>query len=89
MEAALPVVATRVGGVPDLIEDGVNGFLVEPRDADGLAAGLARLLGDPDLARGMGQRGQTRRRSEFDISNTVREIERLYESLVAAERSAP
>ena len=89
MEAALPVVATRVGGVPDLIEDGVNGCLVEPRDAEGLAAGLARLLGDPDLARGMGQRGQARRRSEFDISSTVREIERLYESLVAAERSAP
>ena len=89
MEAALPVVATRVGGVPDLIEDGVHGCLVEPRDAQGLAAGLARLLGDPDLARAMGQRGQARRRSEFDISNTVREIERLYESLVAAERSAP
>jgi glycosyltransferase involved in cell wall biosynthesis len=84
MEAALPVVATRVGGVPDLIEDGVNGCLVEPRDAEGLAARLARLLGDPDLARAMGQRGQARRRSEFDISNTVREIERLYESLVAA-----
>jgi len=89
MEAALPVVATRVGGVPDLIEDGVNGCLVEARDAEGLAAGLARLLGDPDLARGMGKRGRARRRSEFDISNTVREIERLYESLIAAERSAP
>jgi glycosyltransferase involved in cell wall biosynthesis len=89
MEAALPVVATRVGGVPDLIEDGVNGRLVEPQDPERLAAGIASLLGDPELARQMGQRGQARRRSEFDISNTVREIERLYESLAAVERSAP
>ena len=88
MEAALPVVATRVGGVPDLVEDGVNGRLVEPQDPEGLAAGIAGLLADPELARAMGQRGQARRRSEFDISNTVREIERLYESL-ATERAAP
>jgi glycosyltransferase involved in cell wall biosynthesis len=84
MEAGLPVVATRVGGVPDLIEDGLNGLLVEPQDPEMLAAALAEVLGDPGRAREMGQRGQARRRSEFDISNTVREIERLYESLVAA-----
>jgi glycosyltransferase involved in cell wall biosynthesis len=83
MEAALPVVATRVGGVPDLIEEGANGLLVERRDPDALAAALARLLRDREAAAEMGRRGRERRRSEFTIDGTVRTLERMYEDLVA------
>ncbi|HEX8074996.1 MAG TPA: glycosyltransferase [Thermoleophilaceae bacterium] len=83
MDAALPVVATRVGGVPDLIDHGVHGLLVEPGDPDSLARALAELLRDPARARAMGERGRERRRSEFALDGTVRRLERLYEELVA------
>jgi glycosyltransferase involved in cell wall biosynthesis len=55
-----PVVATRVGGIPELVEDGVTGFLVEPGDRDGLRAALERLLGDPALRRRMGAEARRR-----------------------------
>ncbi len=47
---ARPVVASRVGGIPDLVEDGVNGLLVEPEDTDALADALVRVLSDRELA---------------------------------------
>ena len=78
MEAARPVVATRVGGNPDLIQDGVNGRLVEPQDPGAFAAAVAELLRDPERAREMGRRGQQRRREEFDIDVMVRRLEQLY-----------
>jgi glycosyltransferase involved in cell wall biosynthesis len=78
MEAARPVVATRVGGVPDLIDDGVHGLLVEPQDPDAFAAAVAKLLRDPARAAEMGRRGQERRRAEFDIDVMVRRLEELY-----------
>jgi glycosyltransferase involved in cell wall biosynthesis len=83
MEAALPVVATRVGGVPDIVVDGETGILVPPRDPAAIAAGVARLLSEPDLARRMGEAGQRRRRTEFALSATVRRVEQLYEELYA------
>lgn len=84
MDAAKPVVATRVGGVPDLIEDGVHGLLVEPRDPDALAFSVERLLREPELAAEMGARGRVRRGEEFDIAVTVSRIEALYEELMAS-----
>ncbi len=83
MDAGVPVVATRVGGSPDLIEDGVQGLLVPPRDPEALAAAIAGLLADPDLAREMGRRGRERRRSEFDIDVAAERFGELYERLYA------
>ncbi|MEA2375010.1 MAG: hypothetical protein QOD53_1473 [Thermoleophilaceae bacterium] len=83
MDAGLPVVATRVGGVPDLIDDGEHGLLVEPGDPGALAAAIGELLRDPARARAMGGRGRERRRAEFSIEATVRRLERLYEDLAA------
>ncbi len=87
MEAGKPVVATRVGGVPDLIEQGVHGLLVERRNPSALAASIAELLRDPDRAAKMGVRGRERRRSEFDIEVTRRRFEELYEELWTAARA--
>jgi glycosyltransferase involved in cell wall biosynthesis len=81
MEAARPVVATRVGGIPDLIDDGEQGLVVEPQDPASFAAAVAQLLRDPERARRMGERGRERRRSEFDIDVMVRRLEALYEEL--------
>jgi glycosyltransferase involved in cell wall biosynthesis len=83
MEAGLPVVATRVGGLEDIVVDGETGILVSPRDARQLAAGLGQLLDDADLAHRMGEAGRERRRTEFDLSQTVHRVERLYEELYA------
>jgi len=87
MEAARPIAATAVGGVPDLIEDGVHGLLVPARDAEALAAAAARLLGDRAAARAMGERARERRRREFDLGAMVRTLESLYLSILARKRA--
>jgi glycosyltransferase involved in cell wall biosynthesis len=86
MDAGLPVVATRVGGIPDLIDDGVEGLLVEPQDPDGLGEAIARVLDDPQEAERMGERGRERRRREFDIDVMVENLQNLYLELHAATR---
>jgi glycosyltransferase involved in cell wall biosynthesis len=88
MDAALPVVATAVGGVPDLIEPGVHGLLVAPRNPSALASAISELLGDPERAHSMGARGRQRRRTEFDIDVLVHRLEDLYLELLAG-RSRP
>jgi glycosyltransferase involved in cell wall biosynthesis len=85
MDAALPIVATRVGGVPDLLEQGVHGLLVEPGDAEGMGAAIMELLSDRSRALELGMRARERRRTEFDLDGTVRTLEGLYERLAAAE----
>ena len=86
MDAARPIVATSVGGVPDLVAHGVHGFLVEPGDPAALAAAVARALEDPRAAAAMGARARERRRREFDIAVTVKRIEDLYTGLFARSR---
>jgi glycosyltransferase involved in cell wall biosynthesis len=86
MEAGLPVVATRVGGVPDIVVDGETGVIVPPRDPAAVAREVARLLEHADEARRMGAAGRSRRRAEFDLAVTVRRVEELYEELY--ERNA-
>lgn len=88
MEAALPVVATHVGGLPDLVEDGVHGLLVPRRDPAALAKALDALLSDPARRRAMGAAGRERRRAEFDLDVMVARVEDLYERLYANSGSS-
>ncbi|GIK78199.1 MAG: glycosyltransferase family 1 protein [Acidobacteria bacterium] len=88
MQAALPIVATRVGGIPDIVADGSEGMLVEPRDPAALAAAVARLLGDRDLAARLGSGARERQLAEFDIGVTVRAVERIYEGLASGLTAA-
>jgi len=81
MAAAVPVVATDIAGVPELVEHGASGLLVAPGDADALAAAIAQLLSDPDRARDMGRHGAKYVRREFDIETSARQLATLFENL--------
>jgi glycosyltransferase involved in cell wall biosynthesis len=83
MDAALPVVATAVGGVPDLIEPGVQGLLVPPQDPTALAGAIAEVLRDPARRRVMGASGRQRRHAEFGIDTFMGRLEALYLELLA------
>lgn len=78
MAAARPVVATRVGGVPELVCDGENGFLIEPGDAAGFAGAVSRLLRDPDLARRMAENGRVRAAQDHDCSQAAGRLASFY-----------
>jgi glycosyltransferase involved in cell wall biosynthesis len=82
MAAGLPVVATRVGGVPEVVVDGVTGLLVPPRDPEALSEAILTLLQDPDLRQKMGQAGQDRVREYFSVERMVKRTENLYASLL-------
>jgi glycosyltransferase involved in cell wall biosynthesis len=78
MAAGLPVVATRVGGTPEIIIDGVNGLLVPPRNPPALADAILRVLQDADLARRLSRTGQARMRTRFSYDRLIAQLEQLY-----------
>lgn len=82
MAVGKPVVGTRIGGIPEVIEDGVNGFLVEPGDAQGLAQALENLLEDPGKRLEMGERGRRRFEELFEFRRCHLRIFGLYEDLL-------
>lgn len=86
MASGVPVVATRVGGNPEIVVDGQTGFLVPPRNVDALARAMCELLEKPELARNMGQAGKERIANHFSVEQTVRRTEQLYADLL--ERAA-
>jgi glycosyltransferase involved in cell wall biosynthesis len=81
--AAVPVVATRAGGLSEAVLDGVTGVLVDAGDVDGLAAALARLLADPVLRRRMGEAGRRRVQSEFSVDAMVEGNLAVYRRVLA------
>jgi glycosyltransferase involved in cell wall biosynthesis len=80
-----PVVATRVGGVPDVVRDGIDGFLVEPGDVDAVADRLARLAADGELRRQMGKAGRERVLARYSVERLVDEVDGLYRNLLATK----
>ena len=75
---ARPVIATNVGGLPEVVEDGVTGVLVEPDDAAATAHAISRLLGDPVCARAMGWAGRARMLERFTAGRHADEWDALY-----------
>lgn len=88
LAAGRPVVATRVGGVPDVVRDGEDGFLVDAGATDELAERLQRLARDPELRERMGRRGRERVLPRYAVDRLVRDVDLLYRSLLAASASA-
>lgn len=78
MAASLPVVATDVGGISELVEDGVTGILVPPGDCEAMASGIKNLLQDSDLRERMGASGLKKIKEEFSFEEMVHQMEKIY-----------
>jgi L-malate glycosyltransferase len=81
MACGRPIVATRAGGIPEIVEDGVNGALVPPRDAASLAAAIVRALKDEGWRRRTGEAGLARVRERFTVDRMVSETAAVYRRL--------
>jgi len=82
MALGKPVIASRVGGLRELVEDGENGFLVDPGDPAMIASRLRRLLADRTFRENLGKKAQQRVFSNYEISGRVRELERIWSDMV-------
>lgn len=87
MAAGRAVVAARVGCLPELVDDGRTGLLVDPRNAAALGQALARLLHDPSLLRGLGEAGRKRAETEFNIPLFVSRTLDVYRDALKDVRS--
>lgn len=77
-----PVISTRVGAIPEIVEDGVDGILVPPADPEALAAVLARLLGDPGELSKLAGAGRRRIKERYRFESMLRQYEALYDELL-------
>jgi len=82
MAASRVVVASRVGGIPEIVEDGFEGFLVEPMDVDGLAERCRLLIESPDVARKMGEQGRKRVEQDFSATAMADRVASVYKELL-------
>lgn len=85
MAMGLPVVATRHAGIPELVEDGVSGWLVPERDEAALADALARLAAEPERWPAMGRAGRDKVEREYDIHRLNHRLAALLETLIGPE----
>jgi len=81
------VVASRIGGIPEMVDDGVNGLLFPVGDARALAASLRRMLGDRRLREEMGRRGREKAERLYEREGHYAQIERIYRDVIAAKRA--
>jgi len=89
MAMALPVISTRITGIPELIDDGHSGLLVAPGRADQLADAIERLVGDPSLCREIGARARDRVLHEFNAELSASDLHGLFAEHVGGSSSAP
>jgi glycosyltransferase involved in cell wall biosynthesis len=86
MAAGMPVITTPVGGIPDVVTDGVEGFLVQPGDVQTLREKLQLLLRDPELAQRMGAAGRRKIETTFARTVVMPRLEQIYIDLGSAQR---
>jgi glycosyltransferase involved in cell wall biosynthesis len=85
LAAGRPVVATRVGGVPDVVEDGADGMLVGVGDPQALATALEQLARDPELRHRLGDQGRVRTIDRYRVERLVDDVDALYRELLRAK----
>jgi len=89
LAARRPVVATAVGGVPDVVDDGVDGVLVPVGDVDAMAGALARLAAEPELRRRLGDAGRVRVLGRYRVERLVDDVDALYRELLSSAGLPP
>ena len=82
MSAGKPVVATNVGGIPEIVQDGKTGIIVPPREPDKLAEAILRLMRDEHLSLSMGKAGQRRAEGKFSLAVMIEKYQNLYSYLL-------
>jgi N-acetyl-alpha-D-glucosaminyl L-malate synthase BshA len=85
MACEVPVVVSRVGGLPEVVEDGVEGFLVEPRNVEEMAARAIEVLSDEDRRREMGKRGRKTAQARFCSTLIIPQYEEYYRSIISCQ----
>jgi glycosyltransferase involved in cell wall biosynthesis len=78
MAVGLPVIATPVGGIPEAIDEGVNGFLISPGDVDALVDRRRRIIDDEDLRKSMGSSAKRIAKEKFSVECLVAQLEEIY-----------
>lgn len=81
-----PLVATRVGGIPDSVRDGETGILVEPANAEDLARGILAMLRNPEAAARMARNGRALMLERFSLSRTVNDLDQLYQTQLTRKK---
>ena len=89
MASGLPVVATRVGGTPEIIEDGVSGLLVAPREPHGLASAIMQILENGEFAKQIAQSARDRACAQFGFDRLLSELDSLYFEAQPHKRELP
>jgi lipopolysaccharide heptosyltransferase II len=84
--AGVPVVATRVGGVVDIIDDGVDGILVSPSDPENMAEGIIKLLKDLELSQALAKNGRLKVLSQFTLEKMAEKTLEVYREAIASKR---
>ena len=82
MASSIPVVATKVGGIPDMITDGQEGYQLNPGDVEGLVKAISHLAQDPDKRKKMGEKGLQKALSLYDIPIGTQQLENLYKEIL-------
>lgn len=83
MAAGLPVIASRVGGLPELVDEGVTGYLVEPRNPSALAQAILKMMNEPEKARTMGENGRALACRNFSTETMISNTCKVYEQVLA------
>ncbi len=83
MACGLPVVATEVGGIPEVVVDGKTGLLIEPNNPQALAAAIEKLLNAPDLRIKMGNAGRKRVEQNFTWGKHMQQLIEIYQKIMA------
>ncbi len=84
MACGLPVAATRVGGIPEVVEDGVSGLLSEPRDPEGLAENIVKILRDSELRVSLGRSARKTVEKSYSIESVAKSYEQIYRNMLEA-----
>jgi colanic acid/amylovoran biosynthesis glycosyltransferase len=87
MAMGLPVISTFHGGIPELVEDGISGFLVPERDADAIAEKISYLIQHPEIWEGIGKAGRVRVEEKYDMHKLNDELVKIYKQMLNVELS--